>query len=158
MNRISSHWTFFYKRIFPVVWFGFIAMFVCGGARAAIAQNEIGDLLPVLAILLWLAVGGYLMMRWLVFDLVDEVWDFGEMLVVHNKGRKRQILLADCMNVSYRGFVNPPRITLTLRINTPECGTKIAFIPPFRLFPYTMPPIARDLIARIDAARRSSDT
>lgn len=27
MRVISSRWTFFYKRIFPVVWFGFLASF-----------------------------------------------------------------------------------------------------------------------------------
>ena len=28
MRRISSDWTFFYKRVFPVLWFGFLAVFV----------------------------------------------------------------------------------------------------------------------------------
>jgi hypothetical protein len=28
MRRISSSWTFFYKRIFPVIWFGFLVLFV----------------------------------------------------------------------------------------------------------------------------------
>jgi hypothetical protein len=28
MRRISSRMTFFYKRVFPVIWFGFLALFI----------------------------------------------------------------------------------------------------------------------------------
>jgi hypothetical protein len=28
MTRLSSRWTYFYKRVFPVMWFGFIALFL----------------------------------------------------------------------------------------------------------------------------------
>jgi hypothetical protein len=35
MRRISSDWTFFYKRVFPVLWFGFLAVFVGIGSSTA---------------------------------------------------------------------------------------------------------------------------
>jgi hypothetical protein len=38
---------------------------------------------------------------------------------------------------------------------TGRTGTEIAFIPPFRMFPYSMPPFATGLIVRIDEARRA---
>lgn len=92
-------------------------------------------------------------MKWIVFDLVDEVWDCGDSLVLKNKGLEYQFALSEFMNVGYTGFMNPPRITLSLR-NASDFGTEVAFIPLFSIFPYSMPPIARDLIARIDEARR----
>ena len=58
---------------------------------------------------------GYFIMKKLVFDLVDEVWDDGDALVVKNRGQEERIALADIKNVSYSPFVNPPRVTLSLR-------------------------------------------
>ena len=153
MTRISSHSTFFYKRVFPAIWFGFLGVFVCAAGAAAIAQQQIAQLLPFIGVPLFMAIFGYAIMKWIVFDLVDEVWDCGDSLLVKNKGLEHRFALSDFMNVGYTGFMNPPRITLSLR-EASDFGTEVAFIPPFRMFPYSMSPIARDLIARIDEARR----
>ena len=48
-------------------------------------------------------------------DLVDEVWDDGNALLVKNRGQEQRIALADIKNVNYSPFVNPPRVTLSLR-------------------------------------------
>ena len=114
-----------------------------------------GLLIPSFIAPLLMAGFGYFIMKTIVFDLVDEVWDCGDSLVVKDKGREQRIALSDCMNVSYSSFSGPPRITLMLR-NTSEFGTEISFVPPIRMFPYSTSPIAKDLIARIDAARSAS--
>ena len=110
-------------------------------------------MLPFIGVPLFMAIFGYAIMKWIVFDLVDEVWDCGDSLVARNKGLEYRFALSEFMNVGYTGFMNPPRITLSLR-KASDIRAEVAFIPPFRVFPYSMPPIARDLIARIDEARR----
>lgn len=156
MTRISSSWTFFYKRVFPAIWFGFLALFLCAAVGNAVAQNNAADLLPVLVVTGVMVIIGIVVMKQFVWDLADEVWDDGDGLVVRNKGREERFALADFMKLSYSGLVNPPRITLALR-NPSELGTEISFVPPFRILSFSMPPIARDLMERIDAARRRSD-
>ena len=151
--QISSHSTFFYKRVFPSIWFGFLGFFICIAVVAAIAQQQLVIVLPLIGIPLLMAVFGYAIMRWIVFDLVDEVWDCGDSLVVRNNGFEQRFALSEFKNVGYTGFINPPRITLSLLTPSDFFGTEVAFIPPFRLFSHSMSPIARNLIERIDEAR-----
>jgi len=154
--QISSQSTFFYKRVFPTIWFGFLAFFVCAAVVGAILQQQPAQLLPFVGVPLFMAIFGYAIMKWIVFDLVDEVWDCGDSILVRNKQLEQRFALSDFMNVAYTGFMNPPRITLSLRQASGDFGSEVAFIPPFRLFPYSMPPVARDLMKRIDESRRQA--
>ena len=104
-----------------------------------------------LGVPLCMAVLGYAIMKRVLFDLVDEVWDCGDSLLVKNKGVEYRFALSDFVDVGYTGFMNPPRITLSLRESS-DFGPKVVFMTPIRLFPYSMPPVARDLRARIDQA------
>lgn len=150
MVQISSRLTFFNKRIFPAVWFGFVGLFfIAASIGMIVGQHPDPILLVIPAIML---VFGYFLMKALLFDLVDEVWDGGDVLIVRNRGIEEQIRLKDIINVSYSGFTNPPRITLTLR-ETTAFGNEFTFSPPTRLFPFTRHPIATDLIQRVDEAR-----
>jgi hypothetical protein len=154
MTRISSRMTFFYKRVFPVIWFGFLGFFVCIGGMNAVGKQKIVDVIPLLGVPLIMAIFGYFIMKLLVFDLVDQVWDCGDSILIRNKGREYQLPVSEFMSVGYTGFMNPPRITLSLRETSEDLGAEVAFIPPFRLFPYSMSPLARDLMLRVDEARR----
>ena len=98
-------------------------------------------------------VGGYFFMKKLVFDLVDEVWDDGNSLVIRNRGDEERIALSDIKNVSYSPFTNPPRVTLSVRRPT-VFGEEIAFNAPTRIVPFSTSPVIKDLIERIDLARR----
>jgi hypothetical protein len=152
MQRISSRSTFFSKRVFPIIWFGFLAFIVLTMMRIKTAHNAhfsggvfIG---PVI-----MAIFGFYIMKKLVFDLADEVSDDGDALVVRFGSEEERIPLSEIMNVSYSYMSNPNRVTLTLR--TPgRFGKEIAFTPPQRFLPFAKSPIVADLIERIDAARR----
>jgi hypothetical protein len=96
---------------------------------------------------------GYFLMKKLVFDLVDEVWDDGHALVVKNGGRDERIAFTDIKNVNYSPFVNPPHVTLSLRRQT-SFGDQITFCAPVRFIPLTASPVITALIDRIDQARR----
>ena len=157
MGRISSGMTFFYKRIFPVIWFGFLAFFIAipfVGPRmgASVSGSPMAFLIgPVIMMIV-----GYFMMRKLVFDLVDEVLDAGDALVVRNGHREDRIALADITNVGYAQFMNPPRVTLSLR-NPGLFGDRVSFCAPVSLIPtFSTSPVIDELIKRIDAARAAS--
>ena len=152
MKRISSKWTFFYKRIFPVVMLGFLILFV----TAALATQRSANPPPAALFLLvavFMAVVGFFIFRKLIFDLVDEVWDAGDALVVRNKGQEERILLPNIVNIGYTLFVNPPRVTLWLR--TPGLfGDKVSFCPWAGYAPFAVSPIVDDLVRRVDDARQ----
>jgi hypothetical protein len=149
VTLISSRMTFVSKRVFPVMWFGFLGIFVL----SAVAVRPGHDLQPVVLIIpVVMAFFGYFLMKKLVFDLVDEVWDDGAELVVKNRGQVDRIPLSNILNVSYTFVTNPQRVTLTLR-NPGLLGKEITFSPPVRLVPFSRSPIVDQLIERVDAAR-----
>jgi hypothetical protein len=100
-----------------------------------------------------MAAFGYFLMRNLIFDLVDEVWDVGTELVVKNKGQQVRLPLIEISNVSYTVVTSPQRVTLTLRHPT-VLGKEITFAPPAVWVPFSKHSIVESLIERIDAARR----
>ena len=152
MRRISSKATFWYKWGFPIIWFGGLAAFAVLGLFINVRGYR-AELLPFVILPVVMAALGYVFMKKLVFDLVDEVWDDGASLIVRNKGREDRIALSNIMNVSYSQFVNPPRVTLMLR-QPSNFGTEISFSAPVRFVPFAKSPLVEDLIRRVDAARR----
>jgi hypothetical protein len=153
MRRLSSKTTFFNKRVFPVIWFGFLALFVIAGLAASLQKRE-SPPLQFLIVPVLMAVFGYIFMKHLVLDLVDEVWDAGNELIVRNNRQEDRIPLSNIMNVSHMTFMNPPRITLTLR-QPCRFGKEITFSPPASLLAFfSKNLIATELIERIEAVRR----
>lgn len=148
MKRISSQRTFFYKRIFPLVWFGFLGVFAITSLRSKAP-------IPMLVPPAIMAVFGFLLFRRLIFDLVDEVWDDGDALVVKNAGMQERVPLRNIMNIGYSTMTNPPRVTLTLR-EPGAMGKEITFSPPPRFLGFSRHPIIGELIERVDRARGQS--
>ncbi len=122
-------------------------------AIMAVVHGQLAAKLLVAIFAIIMGVGGYFVMKLLIFDVVDEVWDCGDSILVKNNGREFRFTMPEFRNMSYSPM-RPPRITLPLRSPSEEFGTDIAFVPPIRMFPYSVPPIARDLMERIDEARR----
>jgi hypothetical protein len=152
MSRISSRSTFFTKRVFPTLWFGFVAVLFL----SSIVGEASGRNIPVQFLIFPVVMGGfgYFIMKNLVFDLADEVWDAGSELLVKNHGREARVGLRDVVNVSYSVATNPQRVTLTLRQPT-ALGKEITFAAPTTWIPFAKSPVIEDLIQRIDAARRT---
>lgn len=153
MRRISSKSTFFYKRVFPLLWFGFIAFFT---ATAIWANHRSGRHALPMAFLVppaVMTVLGYALFRHLIYDLVDEVWDDGDALIVRNAGTEERIRLNNIINVGFSTLTNPERVTLTLR-EPAILGREITFSPPRRFLGFARSPIVNELIERTDQARR----
>ncbi len=153
MRRVSSKTTFWYKRVFPAIWFGFLLVFIGISVFGAGSRRDLSTVAPFVILPLAMIAFGFFLMKKLVFDLVDEVWDDGDALVVKNSGQEQRIALADIKNVNYSAMVSPPRVALSLRRPT-IFGEVVAFCAPLRLVPFSTSPIIDDLIERIDAARR----
>jgi hypothetical protein len=151
-RRVSSRQTFFLKRVFPVLWFGLLALALAGalaGLRSGSRVPAPVFIAPLLALVL-----GYAILRKLVFDLADEVFDAGDALIVRFGSEEERIALEDIINVSCTQFVNPPRLTLTLR-NPGRFGRELSFSPLHPFFtPFARNRYAAELIERVDAARR----
>jgi hypothetical protein len=152
MLRISSRSTFLYKRIFPLFWFGFLAIFIMVplfGKRPEGGFPVVFFIMPVI-----MAGFGYFLLRKFVFDLADEVSDTGDSLVVRFGSEQERIPLCEIINVSYTYMTSPSRVTLTVR-NPGRFGKEVSFCPPQRFLPFARSPIVANLIERIDAARRA---
>jgi hypothetical protein len=152
-KRISSRNTFFMKRVFPFIVFGGLAVMVTVMLLAA----QRAPAFPRAALLgpLALAVIFCILLKRLVFDLADEVFDLGDALVVRFGADEERIPLTEIINVSYAGLTNPRRITLTLR-HPGRFGREVTFSPPQGLVGSLSlkSPLADELIERVDAARR----
>lgn len=150
MKKISSGSTYFYKRIFPVIWFIMTAIFVL----VVFVIPGVGVNVPLPALVAPVVVGviGFVVMKKFVFDLADEVWDAGDTLVVKLKGREDHVPLAEIMNISYSAFTNPKRATLTLR-HPGLFGREVTFSPVAKANFSARNPIIDDLIERVDRAR-----
>jgi len=154
MRRISSKWTFFYKRISPVIFFGFLVVFIGIALLANLRSNSALDNIPFLIVAIVMTVVFFISKK-LIFDLVDEVWEDGETLVVRNSGQEQRIALADIKNVNYSPLISPPRVTVSLRRPT-VFGDEVTFCAPVRMVPLAPSPVINDPIERVDRAREQS--
>jgi hypothetical protein len=149
MTLISSRLTGFYKRGFPVLWFGIL------GAVLGVAFLSMKPAPPLLLLpIALMAVIGWLFMRAVLFDLADAVYDAGDALVVKQRGQEARIPLANVMNVSSTQCMNPPQLTLRL-VEPGHLGANVSFIVGGRrtFNPFAPSPIAEALIERAYAAR-----
>lgn len=152
MKKISNS-TFFYKKVFPVYWFGFL-IFMLGIMTNTVLKN--GQKLPLITLIIPIAMMafGFVLMKVLIFDLADEVFDEGDHLLVKFGKREEKIYLSNIKHLNMTIMTNPKRITLTLR-EPCAFGTKVSFSPitPFSFNPVKPNPIAEELIERIDQSR-----
>jgi hypothetical protein len=150
VTKISSGSTFSSKKLFPLMWFGFLAVFVVLTTLTGAAESDPMFLIGPAVV----AVFGFFLMKKLVWDLVDEVYDCGDFLLVKNRGEEERVPLSNIMNVNASTAMNPPRITLRL-VKPGRFGQEIAFSPVtgFTLNPFAKNQVAEDLIVRVDRAR-----
>jgi hypothetical protein len=146
MRPVSSKMTFFYKRVFPVIWFGVVLLLIAIGLLSNV---------PFLIAALLMAVFGYwIMKKMMLFTLADAVLDAGDALVVRSGGQEERIALSDIKNVNYTPYMNPPLVTLSVRRHT-VFGDTVAFCAPASIVPLYSSPVIHDLIDRVDAARQN---
>lgn len=147
MRRISSKWTWWWKSVFPALWYGFLIFATVASLIGAKAPgNQANPPIPLLlAIFVGMGVFGYVLTRWLIFPLMDEVYLADDHLLVRNRGEEDTIPLDNVVNVEGSVMMSPERITLTLR-EPSRFGREIIFCPPFRWWTLTRHPLADELM------------
>ena len=150
MKRLSSKSTFIYKKLFPLFWFGLVIIGSCAGLLATSKGNGPGIIVIVGAI--GMGVFGYFFLRIFFMDLIDEVYDEGTDLLFRKKGMEFRVSLRDIKNVNYTTLVNPQKVTLSIRYQTPM-GNELSFSPLWSWIPFKKNKDIVRLIDRIDMAR-----
>lgn len=149
MKKISGS-TFYFKKLFPSIWFGFLAFILVTSFHGEAASGSILFLIfPVI-----MAIFGYVFFKNLVWDLADEVYDEGESLLFLKGGKEQRVLLKDIINVSHAQMNSPERVILQLRYEG-TIGKELVFNPPMRFNPFSKNPIVTELIERVDIARNA---
>lgn len=152
-KRISSRGSIFYKRMLPAIWYGIVLVIAILLWEAMRHDPRIGlwiFLLPAFTAVLF-----HLLAKSLLADLVDEVWDDGDDLIVVNEGHVERLPLRNIVNISYSGYTNPKRATLTLR-QPGRWGSKFGFIPvrsSIRILSLGTNTMIDELVQRVDKAR-----
>jgi hypothetical protein len=150
MRKLTSKATFFYKVVFPSIWFGFLGVFICVGLFSGVSAHGPG--IMILVVPVCMVAFGYFIMKKLVWDLIDEVYDDGTTLLFRNRGREVRVSLKDIKNVSYSTTTNPHRVTLSIRYKT-DFGGELNFSPQASWIPFKKNKDIEELIDRIDKAR-----
>jgi hypothetical protein len=144
MRRISSRLTWWSKKFFPAFWFGLIGVV---GTMMAVKAADGRVPGKVLLILLALAVFGYVMLRWLVFPLMDEVWIDGDDLVVRNHGQDDRFPITNIIDVEGSYVMRPEHVGIILQ-SPSRFGKGIRFAAPYRVFMFGTHPVAQELADR----------
>ncbi len=154
MKQISGS-TFYFKKLFPTFWFGFLAFFVFSSFSMEGKENEpaVASLM-FLAVPILMAVFGFILFKKMVWDLADRVYDRGDSLEFHKGGKVQRVPISEIVNIGYSQMTSPERIAIRARNNGP-IGKELVFMPPMRLVPFSKNPLAEELIERVDRARRS---
>jgi hypothetical protein len=147
MKKISGS-TFYFKKLFPSVWFGFIAIFLV----ISLLSGATSESLMFLIVPIIMAVFGFALFKKMIWDLADEVYDEGDSLLFRKSGKEQRVLLKDIINISYAQMNSPERVVLQIRSGG-EIGNELAFNPPMRINPFSKNPIITELIERVDRAR-----
>ncbi|TRW49908.1 hypothetical protein FM042_03385 [Aliidiomarina halalkaliphila] len=147
MKKISGS-TFYFKKVFPTVWFGFLAIFFV----TAVLSGAISESFMFLVVPVFMAVFGFVLFKKLIWDLADEVYDEGESLLFRKGDKEQRVLLKDIINVSYAQMNSPERVVLKVRSGG-QIGQELIFNPPMSFNPFSKNPIIVELLERIDRAR-----
>jgi len=149
MQRISSRNTFFLKRIAPIIAFVGLLLFLALpfiGGRPPLAWAFVSA-----GILAFVGVVGWFILKKMIFNLADEVFDDGDTLLVRNQGREERIQLSEIAAVRCNKFFPPDKVTLILK-ESGGFGKEIAFLQP-AFVPLVNAPVIQSLINRIEAKR-----
>ncbi|NTW99510.1 MAG: hypothetical protein HGB35_06215 [Geobacteraceae bacterium] len=149
MRKISGSNVYF-KKILPFIWFGFLGFFIVTTVESGAAgKSIIFSIMPI-----FMGLFGFFLFKWLVWDLVDEVYDTGDELLFRKGGTEQRVKLRDIVNIDSSRMNSPERITINVR-NEGPLGKELVFNPPMRFFTYIRNPLVTELIERVDRARNT---
>ncbi|WP_445426063.1 hypothetical protein [Alishewanella sp. HL-SH06] len=149
MKKISGS-TFYFKKLFPTIWFGFLAFFII----TAVLSGATAESFMFIVVPAFMVVFGFLFFKKLLWDLADEVYDEGDSLLFRKGVKEQRVFLKDIINISHTPMQSPEKVVLHLR-EEGAIGKELAFNPPMRFNKFAKNPIVNDLIDRVDRAKRT---
>ncbi|MDT0630090.1 hypothetical protein [Alteromonas sp. W364] len=148
MKKVSTS-PFFFKKVFPVFWLGFVFLFfIVSIALGAYEKSIMFVVAPIIMI-----VFGVILFKKLVWDLCDEVIDEGESLLIKKGKLEQRVLLKDVVNINHQ-LSSPERVVLSVRTSG-SIGKELAFIPLMHMRIFSKNKHVIKLIQRVDDARRT---
>lgn len=147
MKKISGS-TFYFKKLFPSVWFGFLAFFVINGASSGVMSGSfMFVVVPAL-----MAVFGFIFFKKLLWDLADEVYGEGDSLLFRKGSKEQRVFLKDIVNIRHAPMQSPERVVIQVRSGG-AIGKELVFNPPMRLNIFSENTLVSDFINRVDRAK-----
>jgi hypothetical protein len=143
-NKLSSDRTVFFKRLFPLAWYG-----ICAVALYAQMRSYDGDgrTLMFAVIPLVCAIIGYFVFRTFFAPLLDELYDEGDFLRIIIVEEETHVSVRDIVGVKYHKIFNPKVVELTMQPgHKPEV---LKFLPRQSYFSIEPVPEVVDLMERI---------
>ena len=100
---------------------------------------------------------GYVLMKFLVFGLADEVLDEGDSIRIRKGKQKFQVPISSISHITHSILTNPPRVTLHVNQINGE-STSHSFMLESGGYFFSAPKIVAELRARIKKANQSPQT
>ena len=151
MNKLSSSTTFLTKKVFPIFWFGFLSIFFLFSVATITTAGASFKTIPLVVFPIVMAAFGYFLMKKLVFNLIDQVYDEGSTLLFVNAKEEVRISLKDIKNISFR-YYRSSLVIISVRHDT-KFGNKLSFVPVMDSNPFKKHKDVVNLIDRIDVAK-----
>ncbi|MEJ2406075.1 MAG: hypothetical protein P8171_17590 [Candidatus Thiodiazotropha sp.] len=149
MKKISGS-TFYYKKVFPALWFVFLLFIFIASLVSGVGEESFLILtMPVV-----MAIFGYMVIKFRFWNLADEVYDYDNYLEFHKDGKTQKVYLNEIVNIEYSRLNAPDRILMHTRTQGP-IGGELVFILPIRLIPFTTNPLAYQIIERVNEAKNT---
>ena len=146
MKRINSKFTFLLKKIFPVFWVMILfSMFVV----ILIHNQKIETLFIGIFVTLFMLVIGLLVYKFLLSNLMDEVYLDGENLVFRNSGEQIKLFLTDIKDYKYQRHMNPHNVTINTKHHT-KFGKKLVFLAPTTYVPFRKNEVIMQLLEKLN--------
>ena len=119
-----------------------------------VIKSELENILVAAGFIAFMSFMGFMLLKKMVWDLADEVYDNGDSLVFR-KGRIEQIVrLKDIINIDYTHMGSPERVVVHTR-EKGTIGNELAFSVPMRLNFFKKDPYVRELIDRVDKSKNT---
>lgn len=135
----------------PAMWFAPLLIFLSFSIVAFIDEGGSIELLPYIVVPILMMAFGYILMKWYVNDIIDQVYDEGSTLLFVNAKEEVRVNLKEIVNVRFH-LPSLMKITISVQHDT-KFGNELSFLVMPRLNRFKKNRHILELIDRIDAAK-----
>ena len=132
MKRINSKFTFLLKKVFPIFWLSILVLIFV----LVLSQEQNVESIIVGSFMAFLmAIIGFFIYKFLLSNLIDEVYLHAETLVFKNSGFQIKLGFDEIVDFNYQRYMNPHKVTIYTR-NETKFGKQLCFLAPTNYVPF----------------------